>query len=69
MGVVDVSVLHTLGRGESDLSPSLEAESSSLGDSLRMACSDGDPLWVTPPTTVSDSPPLDLDSSCQGSQR
>jgi hypothetical protein len=43
-GIVDITVLHVLRRGEPELSPSLETESSSLGDSSRMACSDGDPL-------------------------
>jgi hypothetical protein len=47
--VAGIIVLHSLGRGELELSPSLEAESPSLGDSLRMVCSDGDPLQVTPP--------------------
>jgi hypothetical protein len=55
---VDVTVLHTLGRGELELSPSLEAESSSLGDSLRMACRlNGDPLRVMLLTTAPESPP------------
>jgi hypothetical protein len=44
MGTTDTIVLHTLGRWELELSPSLEAELSSLGDSLRMACSNGDLL-------------------------
>jgi hypothetical protein len=47
-GVMGIIMLHTLRRGEPVLSPSLEAESSSLGDSLRMACNDGDLLWVMP---------------------
>jgi hypothetical protein len=47
-GVMGIIVLQTLKRGEPELSPSLEAESSSLGDSSRMACNDGDLLWVMP---------------------
>jgi hypothetical protein len=31
MGIVDVTVLHALGRGEPELTPLLEAKSSSLG--------------------------------------
>jgi hypothetical protein len=50
MGLVEVTTLHGVGIGESELSPSLEVESSSLGDSLRMACSDCDPLQAMPPT-------------------
>jgi hypothetical protein len=50
--VMGIIVLHTLKRGEPELSPSFEAESSSLGDSLRMACSDGDPLRVMPQNTA-----------------
>jgi hypothetical protein len=48
-----IIVLHTLRRGEPELSSSLEAESSSLGDSMRMACNDGDLLWVMPPNPTS----------------
>jgi hypothetical protein len=51
-GVEGIIVLHTLRRGELELSPLLEAESSSLGDSLRMSCSDGDPLWIMPLNTA-----------------
>jgi hypothetical protein len=51
-GVAEVTTLHIIGIREPELSPSLEVESSSLGNSLRMACSDGDPLWAMPPTTV-----------------
>jgi hypothetical protein len=47
-GVKGIIVLHTLKRGEAELAPSLEAKSSSLGDSSRMVCSDGDSLWVMP---------------------
>jgi hypothetical protein len=57
MGMADVTMLHTFGRGEPELSPSLEAESSSLGDSSWMACSDGDPLRVTPLTIAPESLP------------
>jgi hypothetical protein len=57
MGTTDVTVLHAVGRGETKISPSLESESSSLGDSSGMACSDGDPLWVMPPTTAPELPP------------
>jgi hypothetical protein len=41
-GVAGITALHALGRGELELSPSLESESSSLVDSSRIACSDGD---------------------------
>jgi hypothetical protein len=44
MGVAEVTTLHAIGNGKLELSLSLKDESSSLGDSLRMACSDGDPL-------------------------
>jgi hypothetical protein len=47
-GVVGIIMLHTLRRGEPKLSPSLEAKSSSSGNSSRMACNDGDLLWVMP---------------------
>jgi hypothetical protein len=52
-----ITVLHALRRGELLLSPSLEAESSSLGDSSRMACSDGDSLRVMPPYYASEPTP------------
>jgi hypothetical protein len=42
MGMVEATTLHSRGIGKSELSASLEAESSLLGDSSRMACSDGD---------------------------
>jgi hypothetical protein len=58
MAMADITVLHTLDRGEPELSPSLETESSSLGDSSRMACNNGDPLWVMPLNTASESAPL-----------
>jgi hypothetical protein len=57
MGMAEVTTLHTLGTGKSELSPSLMAESSTLGDSSRMACSDGDPLHIVPLTTVVESSP------------
>jgi hypothetical protein len=56
-GMVDSTTLHALGRGELELSPSLETESSSLGDSSRMACSDSDPLQAVPLTTAAESFP------------
>jgi hypothetical protein len=59
MGLVEVTTLHGVGIGESELSPSLEVESSSLGDSLRMACSDCDPLQAMPPTMTLESSPSD----------
>jgi hypothetical protein len=52
MGMVEITMLHALGRGEPELSASLEAKSSSLGNSSRMACSDGDPMWVVSLTTA-----------------
>jgi hypothetical protein len=58
MGVADITVLHALGTGEPELSPSLKTESSSLRDSSRMACSDGDPLRVMPLNTMLESAPL-----------
>jgi hypothetical protein len=58
MGAADITVLHTLEIGEPELSPSLKAESSSLGDSSRMVGSDGDQLWAMPPTTAPKSPPF-----------
>jgi hypothetical protein len=54
---VDITMLHALERGEPELSTSLKTESSSLGDSLRMIRSDGDPLWDMPPNIASKSPP------------
>jgi hypothetical protein len=44
--------LHALKRGDPVLFPSLEAESSSLGDSSRMALNNGDLLRVMPPNTA-----------------
>jgi hypothetical protein len=57
MGQADITVLHSLRRGELELSPSLEAESSLLGDNSKMACSEGDPLRVMPLTTAPELPP------------
>jgi hypothetical protein len=42
MGMAEITALHALGTGKLELSPSLETESSSLGDSSRIACSDSD---------------------------
>jgi hypothetical protein len=64
MGTTDTTMLHVLLRGKSELSPSLESESFSLGDSLRMACSDGDLLRAMPQTIDPESPPQVLGSSC-----
>jgi hypothetical protein len=50
MGAVEVTTLHAVGIGETELSPSLDDEPSSLGASSRVACSDGDPLWSMPLT-------------------
>jgi hypothetical protein len=52
MGTTDITVFHALGRGELALSPMLEAESSSLGDSSMMAGGDGDQLRAMPLTTA-----------------
>jgi hypothetical protein len=57
-GVTGIIVLHTIMRGELELSPSLESKSSSLGNSLRMACSNGDLLWVMPLNPVSELAPF-----------
>jgi hypothetical protein len=56
MGMVDITMCHAIMRGEPELSPSLKAESSSLGDSSRMACNNGDPLRAMPLTTAPESP-------------
>jgi hypothetical protein len=56
MGTTDATVWDALGRGKLELSHLLEIESSSLGDSSRMVCSDSDPLWAMPPTIAPDSP-------------
>jgi hypothetical protein len=48
MGMTEVTALHSRGIGKPELSPSLEAELSSLGNSSRMACSDGDSLRAMP---------------------
>jgi hypothetical protein len=50
IGVVEVTTLHVVAVGEPELSPSLEVESSSLGDSSRIGCSDGNLLWAIPLT-------------------
>jgi hypothetical protein len=60
---VGIIVLHALRRGEPELSPALEVESSSLGDSSRMVCSDGDPLQVMPGTQRQSWPPSSDQSS------
>jgi hypothetical protein len=56
MGMVHITALHALGRGELELLPSLETESSSLGDSSMILCSNGDPLWAMPLTAALESP-------------
>jgi hypothetical protein len=48
MEMAKATTLHSRGIGKLELSPSLEVKSSSLGNSSRMACSDGDPLWAMP---------------------
>jgi hypothetical protein len=58
MGLMGIILWHALRRGEPELSPSLEPESPSLGDSSRMACNDGDPLWVMPPNTALELAPF-----------
>jgi hypothetical protein len=55
MGMVDITTFHGLWRGDLELSPSLETESSSLRYFTRMACNDGDPLLTMPLTTVPES--------------
>jgi hypothetical protein len=57
-GVADTTALHALRRGEPEPSPSLETESSSLGDSSRMAYNDGDPVRVMPLNTTLESGPF-----------
>jgi hypothetical protein len=57
MGIAEVTTLHARGMGKPELPPLLEAESSSLGDSLRLACSDGDPLRTMPSTMARESFP------------
>jgi hypothetical protein len=57
VGVAGITALHALGREELEISPSLDTESSSLDNSSRMACNNGDPLWVTSPTMVLESAP------------
>jgi hypothetical protein len=65
MGMAEVTMLHALGKGKLKLSPSLKAKSSSLGDSSRMARSDGDSLWAMLLTMASASSPSTIDSSCR----
>jgi hypothetical protein len=57
MGVAEVTMLHAVGIGEPELSPSLEVKSSLLGDSSRMTYNDGKPLRAMPPTMVLESSP------------
>jgi hypothetical protein len=57
MGVTEVTTLHVVGIAKLVLSPSLEVESSPLGDSSRIACNDGDLLRDMPPTTGLESSP------------
>jgi hypothetical protein len=57
MGMAEVTMLHALWTGKPKLSPLLEAKSSSLSDSSRMACCDGDPLRAMPPITAVESSP------------
>jgi hypothetical protein len=58
MGMVEVTMLNSRGIGKLELFPSLEVESTSLADSSRMACSDGDPLWAMPTNRAPESFPL-----------
>jgi hypothetical protein len=58
MGMAEVTTLHALETGKPELSPSFKAESSSLGNSSRMACNNGDPLRAMPLTTAPESSPL-----------
>jgi hypothetical protein len=51
-------MLHTLMRGELELSASLESKSSLLGDSSGMVSSDGEPLVVMPPNPASELAPF-----------
>jgi hypothetical protein len=44
MGIAVVTMLQPRGMGKPELSPSFEVESSSLAESSRMACSNGNPL-------------------------
>jgi hypothetical protein len=57
IGTGGVTTLHPREMGKPELSPSLEAESSSLVDSSRMACSDGDSLCAIPINMVHKSFP------------
>jgi hypothetical protein len=62
-GVATITVLHAIGRGELELSPLLETKSSSLDNSSRMACNDGDPLRVMPLNIAPESAPLLVSNS------
>jgi hypothetical protein len=57
MGIAGMTMLQSRGMGKLELPPSLEVESSSLADSSRMACSDGDPLRTMPRNTAPKSFP------------
>jgi hypothetical protein len=58
MGMAEATTLHSQEIGKLELPPSLEAKSSSLGDSSKMACSDGNPLRAMPTNMVLESLPL-----------
>jgi hypothetical protein len=58
MGMAEVTTLHSRGIGKPELSPSLKAESSLLGDFSWMACSDGDPLRAMPMNMTPEPFPL-----------
>jgi hypothetical protein len=70
MGTADITVLHALGTGEPELPlPLLEAESFSLGNFLRMVCSNDDALRAMALTIVPESPPSGDGLSSQSGQR
>jgi hypothetical protein len=48
MGMTEVTTLHSQGIGQLRLSSSHETELSSLGNTSRMVCSNGDPLKTMP---------------------
>jgi hypothetical protein len=50
MGIVGVTTLHPRDMGKSELPPLLEVMSPSSVDSLRIVCSDGNPLRPFPRT-------------------
>jgi hypothetical protein len=56
-GMAGVTTLQSQRIVKLELSPSLEVELSSLVDSSRMACSDGDPLRTMPTNTTPESFP------------